>query len=249
MNSHSSPRSTSSRYFYSVAALLLLVLTIIGFRHFYFGGGAYPGRPLTPPIRSLLISHGIAMTTWILLSVVQPILIASRNRKAHMLLGRIGAVLALGLFFLGWQTGVAAIRVAPPEMRIAGLAPKEFLTVPLMSIVVFLLFVIIGVWQRKRPEIHRPMMLVATLTICSASFGRIEVLNTWYAGTALEVWFTAFLPTVLIGVALLVIKSALSKTFDRWLAIAVGMLAMFCVASSLLAKTAAWDQCATFLLR
>lgn len=249
MNSNSSPRSTSPRYFYSLAALLLLALTIIGFRHFYFGGGAYPGRPLTPPIRTLLIAHGIAMTAWILLSVVQPALIASRNRKTHMLLGRIGAVLALAMFFLGWQTGVAAIRVAPPEMRIAGLAPKEFLTVPLMSIVVFLMFVIIGVWQRKRPEIHRPMMLVATLTVCSAAIGRIELFNTWYAGTVLEVWFTAFLSTVLIGVALLVIKSALSKTFDRWLAISVGVLAVISVASSLVAKTAAWDQFATFLLR
>jgi hypothetical protein len=204
---------------------------------------------LTPPIRTLLISHGIAMTAWILLSVIQPVLIASRNRKAHMLLGRIGAVLALVMFFLGWQTGVAAMRFAPPEMRIAGLTPKEFLTVPLMSIVAFLLFVIIGVWQRKRPEIHRPMMLVATLTICSAAIGRIEIFNIWYAGTALEVWFTAFLSTVLIGVALLVIKSLLSKAFDVWLAIAVFMLVVFSVASSLLAKTAAWDQFATFLLR
>jgi len=248
MNAHSSPRSNATRYFYSLAALLLLVMTVIGFRHFYFGGGAYPGRPLTPPIRSLLIAHGIAMTAWILLSVVQPFLIAGRNRNAHMMLGRIGAVLALAMFFLGWKTGVAAISVMPPEMRLFGLAPKEFLTVPLSSIVAFLLFVIIGVWQRKRPEIHRPMMLVATLAICSAAMGRIEVLNSWYAGTSLEVWFSAFLSTVIVGIVLVAIKSALSKALDRWLAIAVGMLVVFSVASALLAKTAAWAEFATFLL-
>jgi hypothetical protein len=41
----------------------------------------------------------------------------------------------------------------------------------------------------------------------------------------------------------------LSKALDRWLAIAVGMLAVFSVASALLAKTAVWDQFAAFLLR
>jgi small basic protein len=153
------------------------------------------------------------------------------------------------MFFLGWQVGVAANRMMPPEMRLFSLAPKEFLMVPLVSIVAFLLFVMIGVWQRKRPEIHKPMMLVATLTACSAAFGRIEILYSWYAGTALEVWFTAFLSMLLIGVLLLVIKSALSKSLDRWLAIAIGLLAVISVAGSLMAKTSAWDQFASYLLR
>ncbi|MFO1482065.1 MAG: hypothetical protein U1F71_01760 [Verrucomicrobiaceae bacterium] len=57
-----------SRLFYSIASIVLLVLTLIGFRMFYLHLQAFPGRPLTPPIRTLLIVHGVSMTIWMLLS-------------------------------------------------------------------------------------------------------------------------------------------------------------------------------------
>jgi hypothetical protein len=58
MNTTGSSQSVSPsrvRWFYSAASLSLLVLMFIGFQLFYLQGMAYPGRPLTPPIRTLLI--------------------------------------------------------------------------------------------------------------------------------------------------------------------------------------------------
>jgi hypothetical protein len=72
MNSRRPKGSPQERWFYFAASVALLVLTFIGFRMFYLEGRAFPGRPLTPPIRGLLIAHGILMTVWILLAVVQP---------------------------------------------------------------------------------------------------------------------------------------------------------------------------------
>ena len=46
-------KPAAERYFYSVATALLLVLTVVGFQLFYFHGQAYPGHPLTPPIKTL----------------------------------------------------------------------------------------------------------------------------------------------------------------------------------------------------
>src|SRR5688572_29737527 len=69
----SSVAISHSRWFYSISSLLLLVLTFIGFQLFYMKGQAYPGRPLTPPIRMLVITHGVLMSLWMLLAVIQPL--------------------------------------------------------------------------------------------------------------------------------------------------------------------------------
>jgi hypothetical protein len=81
-----------ARFFYTGAAVLLLVLVFLGFQQLYLHGKAYPGRPLTPPIRTIVIVHGVVMSSWTLFLVAQPLLIANRKHKWHMLLGRIGAV-------------------------------------------------------------------------------------------------------------------------------------------------------------
>ena len=83
--------SNRARLFYSGAALLLLVLMFLGFQQFYLHGKAYPDRELAPPIRTLIILHGLGMSAWVLLFLVQPLLVASGNRRVHMMLGRVGA--------------------------------------------------------------------------------------------------------------------------------------------------------------
>ncbi len=104
------------RYFYSVATILLLVLTVVGFQLFYFHGKAYPDRPLTPPIKALVITHGMAMSLWMLLAIIQPLLVAGGNRRAHMALGKVMTVIAVCLTVLGMKLGIASCKVAPPDL-------------------------------------------------------------------------------------------------------------------------------------
>ena len=73
------------RWFYSAATLALLVITLAGFRFFYLEGKAYPGRELAPPIRTLLVAHGILMTGWMALAAAQPLLVAAGQiGRAHV---------------------------------------------------------------------------------------------------------------------------------------------------------------------
>jgi len=245
------PRCASShtRWFYSVASFGLLILMFIGFQLFYLQGRAYPGRPLTPPIRALIILHGSLMTAWMLLAVGQPLLVGARRRGAHMKMGILGIVLAVGMVVLGLRLGIESARVAPPNLRVFGLAPREFMAIPVLSIVVFGLLVFIGVMNRRRPEVHRPMMLMASVAIIGAALGRIAPLNQWYAGTWWEVLFTAFLMQVIVAGILLTAKCLVSRSFDRWLATGFAAMATASIAISLTAKTQAWDHLATFLLR
>lgn len=244
-----STKPHSNRLFYSAASLTLLVLTFIGFRMFYQNMEAFPGRPLTPPIRTLVIVHGALMTAWMLLSVVQPLLVASGRKRLHMTLGLFGTALAVAIVVASYLVAVNAARVNPPDLKVFGLTPKEFLTVPLSSIVAFGAFVLIGIRYRRRPEVHRPMMLMASIAIVSAALGRMPAINDWYAGTWLEDWFSAFLTTLLLGAVLFGIKCTLERRIDRWFAAALSALAMVWMISSLIAKTDVWVQFATLLMR
>jgi hypothetical protein len=249
MTTQPTTKPTHNRLFYSAAALTLLVLTFIGFRFFYLHMQACPGRPLTPPIHTLLIVHGVLMTAWMLLSVVQPLLVAANRKRVHMALGKFAAVLAVGIVIAGYLVAINAARVNPPDLKLFGLNQKEFLTVPLSGVVTFGAFVLVGVLNRRRPEVHRPMMLMASLAIVSAAMGRMPALNGWYAGTWLEHWFSAFVSMLALGGLMLVVKCALERRFDRWFAIAFGILAVVCVGASLVAKTAIWNQITSILLR
>lgn len=249
MTTRTSTRPDRNRLFYTIASALLLVLTFLGFKLFYLQGQAFPGRPLTPPIRTLLIVHGVLMTAWMLLSVVQPLLVATGRRRVHMTLGMFGAALAAAIVVVGYLTAINATRVNPPDLRLFGLAPKEFLTVPLSGILTFGAFVVAGIMNRRRPEVHRPMMFMASLAIVSAAMGRMPALNDWYAGTWLEHCLSAFVSTLALGALLLGLKCALEKRFDRWFATAFGILAIVCVSVSLAAKTDAWVAFASLLVR
>jgi uncharacterized membrane-anchored protein len=110
--------SAGARLFHTLAAALLCVMMLVGFQQFYFHGRAYPGRDLAPPIRTLRIVHGSSMTLWMLLFLVQPLLIVARNRRLHMTLGKIGAVLAAAIVVVGVKTAIESVRVSPPGLKI-----------------------------------------------------------------------------------------------------------------------------------
>lgn len=238
-----------SRLFYTAAAVLLLVLMLLGFQHFYLHGKAYPGRELAPPIRTLLILHGIGMTAWMLLFLVQPLLIVTGNRHIHRMLGRIGAGLAACIVILGFRLGIEATLISPPEARIWGLSPKQFMAVPIVSILIFAVFVVIGVWNRRRPEVHRPMMLLASLAAIPAAVSRIDAISDLYRGTVWESLFGPFFATLAVGALLLVIKWGLTRSFSRPFALGYAGLAASSAWIMQLATTSAWGRFASYLLR
>jgi hypothetical protein len=242
-------RSASpARLFHSGAAALLLLLMFLGFRQFYVHGRAYPDRDLTPPIRTLLVLHGLGMTAWMVLSVVQPLLIAGRRHRVHMSLGMVGAALAAVIVLLGWKVGIEATRVDPPELRIWGLSPRQFMIVPIVSVTIFAGFVAAGVLARRRPDVHRPMMLLASLAVMPAAISRIDFLNSLYVGTMWESLLGPFFMTLVVGAVLLAVRCLLARSFDRWFAAGYAVLAVSSVLMVQMATTGAWDRFAGFLL-
>lgn len=241
--------SVLGRYYYSLASLLMLGLTLFGFYNFYLFGKAYPSRPLTPPIKSILIAHGVVMSLWVVLATLQPLLIAGRGRRAHRMFGRAGGVVAIAAVVLGVWVAIAATRVNPPGMVLFGLPTRQFIVVPLLAITLFAFFIGAGIALRKKPTLHKPFMFLGTLSVISASIGRIEIFNRPFAGTTLEYHLSAFTPILILGALLLAAKSLIDRNLDRWFAVGLTIIAVACFAGTHLSRTAAWDGFVLWLIR
>jgi hypothetical protein len=241
-------QSMPARFFHVGAAAALMLVMLLGFQQFYLPGRAHPDRPLAPPIRTLIISHGVAMSDWVLLLLVQALLIVNRQRRIHMMVGEIGAVLAACMSVLGFRLGIEVVKVSQPEVRPWNLPYRQFMAVPIMSIAIFAGFVAAGIWYRRRPEVHRSMMLLATLTVISAAADRIGPLGDPYRHTIWRTIFGPFFSTLVLGAVFLVAKWALTRSFDRYYAMGWAGLVVASAAIMQLAPTSAWDHIASFLL-
>lgn len=241
--------SKHDRLFYLMAAILLLVPVFLGFQQFYLHGRAYPNRELAQPIQTLLIFHGMGMTAWILLFIIQPLLIVAGNYRIHMLLGKVGAVLAAYMIALGLRLGIEAMLITPPDLVIWGLSPKQFLAVPILGITVFAGFVVAGVWMRHKPEAHRPLMLLATLSVLSAAVSRIDSISLLYRNTVWASIFGPFFGTLVIGGFLLAVHWLLSGKLNLWFAMGYMMLMASAALIMQLASSRAWAWVANLLLQ
>lgn len=240
-------KSNSMRLFYVICALIVVALTLIGFQEFYLHGRAFPGRQISPRIFPLVVTHGALMTAWVVLFTVQPFLIVKRHVRWHMMLGRIGIVLAAAIFMVGIAVAIASLRVRP-EGEQWGLTRKQFTAIPITDMLKFLVFVSIGVLTRRRPQIHRSMMLLATLSILIAAAARIPLLRL-YQGTIGEYLVGPALPILVLGAIFLIAQWSLTRNFDRSYALGYAGLLITAPLIMVLARSRAWDQIATFLLQ
>lgn len=241
-----SSQQNTERILYAVFGGCLFIIMLVGFQQFYLHVKAFPGFPIFPPLKGLIIAHGIAMTLWMTLFLVQTLLIVSNNVRTHMTLGFFGIAVATAVLVFGSWTAIATTRLEPELIRI-GLNRKQFMIVPITDMLKFGTLVTIAVLNRHRPEIHRPMMLLATLTMISAATGRIPAVHNLYASTVWEQLLGAFFPKLVIGAAFLLVKMAVTRRFDRWFAGGLAVLAIISLVTWQIAPSAAWERVANFL--
>lgn len=238
-----------ARLFYAGAATLLLVLMFLGFQQFYLHGRAFPNRPLTPQIRTLVITHGLALSLWVMLLIVQPLLVVNRKYQLHMAIGKLGAVLATCIVILGVTLSIEWMRIDPSRIAPWFMTAKKFMAVPFISTLIFGGFVATGILNRRRPEIHRPMMLLATLTVISAATDRIPAIISLFERTVWGTIFGPFFAPLVVGALLLIIKWALTRTFDRYLTAGWAALVVADAGIISFARTQTWNVMAGYLLQ
>ncbi len=100
-----------SRFFYLAAALVLLAIVLTGFQQFYLHGRGVGGQQITPQILMLVITHGVLMSMWIVLFIVQPLLIVTHHQRWHMMLGRFAAILVVAIIVVGISVAIESARL------------------------------------------------------------------------------------------------------------------------------------------
>jgi hypothetical protein len=153
-------------------ALAMAAFMFVGFAPTYFlaAWNDAPTPPLTPPIHL----HGALSTAWIVLLATQTGLIAANRYDIHKLTGVIGAVLATAVLATGLYVAINSERRVHTDLNAGTLGdPYVFLIFPVAAIVIFALFVVLGVLNRHHPDMHKRLMLFATMSLLAPALARI----------------------------------------------------------------------------
>jgi hypothetical protein len=153
--------------FYTGMAVAVVITVFAGFARTYYL------RPYfgTPSLTPLLHLHGAVFTSWLVLFLVQTSLVAAHRTGIHRRLGIAGAVIAVLMVLIG--TATAIIRAKVVEVPPGAPSPLVFLTIPLGDMLVFALLVGAGFYFRRRGDMHKRLMLLATISILPAATARL----------------------------------------------------------------------------
>jgi len=155
------------RIFYIGMAVVVAATVFAGFSRTYFLRPYFNIQPLMP----LLHLHGIVFTSWLVLYLTQTVLVAAKRTEIHRRLGIVGAVIATLMILIGSMTAIIRAQqgAAPP----GGIPPLVFLAIPLADMLVFASLVSAGFYFRRRPDVHKRLMLLATISILGAAIARL----------------------------------------------------------------------------
>jgi hypothetical protein len=164
-------RRLVDRYFYFGMSFVIAGITIYGF------GRTIETKLLHPAIpRPLLLwVHGAAFSAWVVLFIVQSLLIRTRHVRLHRSLGLFVAGLGTVMVPLGFAIAVIMGRFHIHQLRDRASAVEASLILSFYDILAFaLVFAMAFAWRRKS-DLHRRLMFVATCGLTSAAFARFPV--------------------------------------------------------------------------
>jgi len=154
-------------FFYLGIVGAIVVTVFAGFAPTYYLRSFSDKDALIP----LLHLHGFVFTSWIVLLLTQTMLVATNRVDIHRRLGIVGAVIAVLMIIVGTLTAIIRAKqgAAPP----GGPPSLVFLVIPLTDMVVFPTLVGAGFYFRRRPDVHKRLMLLATVAILPAAIARL----------------------------------------------------------------------------
>jgi hypothetical protein len=167
------PRRVRTRAFAGLSALMVGIV-VVGFWPSYFG----------PMVRgdierpAIIQVHGLVFVGWMALLMAQVALAARGRIQLHRKVGRYGIVYGWLVVAMGLVVGPAAsvIHVRAGEWtrdRGAG-----FLLITFGDMVLFGACFVAAVAYRHRPEIHKRLMIAATVALLFAAVGRMSFISS-----------------------------------------------------------------------
>jgi hypothetical protein len=222
---------------YAALAVAAAVIIFAGFARTFYLRSMSGAPPLSP----VLIVHGIVMTAWLVLFFVQVRLVGVGRTPLHRRTGVFGILVAVLVLVVGVAATIDAGRrgVTPaPEVT-----PLMFMAIPLFDMPVFASLVGVALWKRNRPDIHKRLMLLATLSLLTPGIARIPLAFIQEGGP--PVFFGLALFVVLGAIAFDTLRSRRLHPAFLWGGV---LIVVMLPLRLLIAQTEAWAQFARWLL-
>jgi hypothetical protein len=165
------PQRPAGRLFYPGAAIVIGVLVLIGFGPTFYVRGAVALPDSVSPLSPILLVHGVVSTLWIAVFVAQTWLVARGRTDLHRRLGLFGALVAIAMIVVGTATTLDGLW---RQRTLFGIDPRVWwLGNTFTGVIMFTALVGAGFAFRRRPAVHKRLMLLATITAMSPAIPRL----------------------------------------------------------------------------
>lgn len=226
--------SLAARGIYVVTVLVMTAIVLLGFWPFYAalprgGSGAH----------WVIYMHAAVFSGWMLLLLTQVVLVFRRRVGTHRQLGRWGVYYGVLVLVMGLVITIAA----PVQNVLAGRSTLDeaagFLILPLGDMLLFGGFFAAGIGYRRKKELHKRLMVLASIALLFAPAARIggeigplAILLIWFLPLALVVAHDVITrhriaPVYLAGTTILLVAFARLSLMDAqpWLVVGRRLLA------------------------
>lgn len=210
------PRKRKSRYFL-VASCVALLITFVGFFKTFF----LPFARGTFSAPAVIYVHGTFLFLWTALLVTQSVLIQVRKVKLHRRLGFLSLGLIPCVAISTMAAGVYALKrdVALGGGQVAISSLVGTFTAP----VIFAALVTAALVYRKRPEIHKRLILLAMIAVLWPAFFRFR--HYFPSVAHPEFVFGFVLPQSMVLAAMLWEKLTLGRVHPVYLTAGLALVA------------------------
>ncbi len=244
--------SAVDRYFFTSAAIAMIAVSLAGF----LPSIANPaGR--RAPLTLLAAVHGIVFLAWQLLFLIQSRLVASGRIAMHRRLGLIGIFLLFLMIPLGYGSTISMVRrgfdlsgdlKVNPQPYGEYIDPQNASIFPLTDLPIFAILAGTAIAYRRKPEIHKRLMLFANITLMGAPLahfiGHTPMLANLMQPAIIMIPISMFL---LAAVARDYVLQRRVRPLT-WV-LAIGMFASGPLRANLIGPSAAWHHFVIWLAR
>jgi hypothetical protein len=150
---------TNEHRFFSTMSVIAAAVIVTGFSNTY-GPKILAGTP----VPAIIHFHAAVFASWLVLFVAQALLVMRGRVKLHQQVGAWGMALAGLMLVVGVMTAISAARLGHRGIPGVEFADAEgFLLLNLAVTVVFAVLVAAAWVYRRKPQVHKRLMLMATV--------------------------------------------------------------------------------------